>query len=119
MEAQLSEDKLSRIQIQLATWLGRNKATKRQMLSLVGLLQHTTKVVDLEEPLFLTTKLPESKSYTTTLLLQKPLNPTCTGGISLSTVRMVSASSSVYTYKPPLIVKLQQMLQAQFRDHWF
>ena len=47
MEARLPEDKLSRIQTQLATWLGRRKATKRKILSLVGLLQHATKVVRL------------------------------------------------------------------------
>ena len=45
MEARLPEDKLSRIRTQLATWLGRRKATKREILSLVGLLQHATKVV--------------------------------------------------------------------------
>ena len=45
MEARLPEDKLSLIQTQLATWLGRRKATKHEILSLVGLLQHATKVV--------------------------------------------------------------------------
>ena len=45
MEARLPEDKLLRIRTQLAAWLGRKKATKREILSLVGLLQHATKVV--------------------------------------------------------------------------
>ena len=45
MEAQIPENKLSRIRIQLATWLRRKKATKWEILSLVGLLQHATKVV--------------------------------------------------------------------------
>ena len=45
MEARLPEDKLSRIRTQLSTWLGRRKATKREILSLVGLLQHATRVV--------------------------------------------------------------------------
>ena len=45
MEARLPEDKLSRIRTQLSTWLGRRKATKREILSLVGLLQHATGVV--------------------------------------------------------------------------
>ena len=48
MEARLSHDKLQRIRAQIATWLGKKKATKREilsLLSLVGLLQHATKVV--------------------------------------------------------------------------
>ena len=38
MEACLPHDKLQRICAQIATWLGRKKATKREILSLVGLL---------------------------------------------------------------------------------
>ena len=34
-----------RIKVTLQAWLGQKKATKRQILSLVGLLQHATKVV--------------------------------------------------------------------------
>lgn len=45
MEARLPHDKLQRIRSQVVTWLGRRKAKKRQILSLVGLLQHATKVV--------------------------------------------------------------------------
>ena len=45
MQARLPEEKLSRIKHQLCTWLHRKKATKRQILSLVGLLQHAGKVV--------------------------------------------------------------------------
>ena len=46
MQARLPEDKLSRIKHHhLSTWLHRKKATKRQILSLVGLLQHACKVV--------------------------------------------------------------------------
>ena len=45
MEIRLPEDKLSRIRAQLTIWLGKKKATKRKILSLVGLLQHATKVV--------------------------------------------------------------------------
>ena len=45
MQARLPEEKLSRIKLQLSTWLHRKKATKRQILSLVGLLQHACKVV--------------------------------------------------------------------------
>ena len=45
MQARLPEEKLSHIKCQLSTWLHRKKATKRQILSLVGLLQHAGKVV--------------------------------------------------------------------------
>ena len=45
MEARLPEEKLVRIRHQLEEWQGKKKATKRQILSLVGLLQHATKVV--------------------------------------------------------------------------
>ena len=45
MEIRLPEDKLARIKDTLSTWLGKKKATKREILSLVGLLQHATKVV--------------------------------------------------------------------------
>ena len=45
MEAQLPRDKLSRISKQLTTWLGKRKATKREILSLVGSLQLASKVV--------------------------------------------------------------------------
>ena len=45
MEIRLPADKLQRIQKELLRWLGRKKATKKEILSLVGLLQHATKVV--------------------------------------------------------------------------
>jgi len=45
MEAWLPIDKLHLIRHQVRTWLSKRKATKRQILSLVGLLQHATKVV--------------------------------------------------------------------------
>jgi len=45
MEARLPTDKLHRIRHQVKTWLSKKRATKRQILSLVGLLQHATKVV--------------------------------------------------------------------------
>ena len=45
MEARLPDDKLQRIQKEISSWLGRKKATKKEILSLVGLLQHATKVV--------------------------------------------------------------------------
>ena len=45
LEARLPEDKLVRIQGFLVTWLDKKKATKCEILSLVGLLQHAAKVV--------------------------------------------------------------------------
>ena len=45
MEARLPEEKLTRIRQLITSWLNRKKATKREILSLVGLLQHAAKVV--------------------------------------------------------------------------
>ena len=43
--ARLPNDKLTRIKSELSQWLKKRRATKRQILSLVGLLQHASKVV--------------------------------------------------------------------------
>jgi len=46
MEIRLPQDKFTRrIQEMLVKWLHKKKATKKKILSLVGLLQHATKVV--------------------------------------------------------------------------
>jgi hypothetical protein len=45
MEAHLPEDKLTRVYHTVANWLDKRNATKREILSLVGLLQHAAKVV--------------------------------------------------------------------------
>ena len=45
MQARLLADKLSRICTLLTSWLTKKKATKRDILSLVGILQHAGKVV--------------------------------------------------------------------------
>ena len=45
MEAHLPDDKLNRICHSVYNWLHKRKARKREILSLVGLLQHTTKIV--------------------------------------------------------------------------
>jgi len=45
METRLPQDKLLRIKEALTKWLRKKTATKREILSLVGLLQHVTKVV--------------------------------------------------------------------------
>jgi len=45
MEIRLPTDKVTRINQLLTTWLAKKKATKRQILSLVGTLHHATKVI--------------------------------------------------------------------------
>ena len=45
MEIRLPSEKLTRIQREVSSWLQKRSATKRQILSLIGLLQHATKVV--------------------------------------------------------------------------
>ena len=50
MEARLPQDKLERMCTSISTWLKKKKATKREILSLVGLLQHATKVVHSGRP---------------------------------------------------------------------
>ena len=45
MEIRLPKDKLQCIHQELSPWLHRKTATKRDILYLVGLLQHATKVV--------------------------------------------------------------------------
>jgi len=45
MQVRLPDDKLKHIKCQLSIWLHRKKATKREILSLVDLLQHASKVV--------------------------------------------------------------------------
>ena len=50
METRLPHDKLERMCNMISTWLNKKKATKREILSLVGLLQHATKVVRYGRP---------------------------------------------------------------------
>lgn len=50
METRLPKDKLQRMRILVREWLTKKKATKREILSLVGLLQHATKVVRCGRP---------------------------------------------------------------------
>ena len=45
MEARLPVDKLRRTREQIGSWMQKKKATKREILSLVGVLQHATKIV--------------------------------------------------------------------------
>jgi len=50
MEARLPRDKLEQMCNLVSTWLKKKKATKREILSLVALLQHVTKVVQCGRP---------------------------------------------------------------------
>ena len=45
MEARLSDDKIARIKQMTTLWLTKKDATKQEIISLIGLLQHATKVV--------------------------------------------------------------------------
>ena len=45
MEARLPEDKLGRLKEEIDRWITRRKAKKQEILSIVGSLQHATKVV--------------------------------------------------------------------------
>ena len=45
MQLHLPHDKLLKIKELITTWLSKKSATRREILSLVGLLQHATKVV--------------------------------------------------------------------------
>ena len=45
MEARLPVDKLQRTWEQVGSWMQKKKATKREILSLMGILQHATKIV--------------------------------------------------------------------------
>ena len=45
MEARLPQEKFKRIQATIKEWLHRKNATKREVLSLVGTLQHAAKVI--------------------------------------------------------------------------
>ena len=50
MEAQLPNDKFQRMRNLVSEWLTKKSATKREILSLVGLLQHATKVARCGRP---------------------------------------------------------------------
>ena len=45
MEAKLPEDKLKKLREEVSQWLDCNHARKQEIVSLVGSLQHATKVV--------------------------------------------------------------------------
>ena len=92
----------------------KEKATKRELLSLVGLQQHSTKVVRPGRPFIsrmhnIAARIKELHYYTT---LSKAFKSDLRWWHFLLIVGMVSASLSVITRKPPFIVKLQQMPQA-------
>ena len=70
MQTRLPDYKLIRIRKQVAAWLSRKKATKREILSLVGLLQHATKVVILGKTFL-------SRMYRAAACLRKLSHFTC------------------------------------------
>ena len=49
MEIRLPEDKLQRIHQELEKWEDKRRQPKHQILSLVGLLQHATKVINVAD----------------------------------------------------------------------
>jgi len=51
MEARLPEEKLHKLREEVAEWVDHTDAKKREILSLVGSLQHATKLLDAAEPL--------------------------------------------------------------------
>ena len=64
MEARLPNDKLQRACNLVSKWLTKKSATKREILSLVGLLQHATKVVRCGRPFL-------SRMYATAAKIQQ------------------------------------------------
>jgi len=71
MQVCLPEDKLSPLLNQIKAWLSSRKATKRKILSLVGLLQHGIKVVvpgrTFVSRIYKAAALPRKLSYSTRL----------------------------------------------------
>ena len=105
MEARLPPDKFSRIHNQLSSWLTRKKATKREVLSFVRLLQHTAKVVKPGRS-FMSRTYSIYCSQTETFLplhvpaLTKTSDQTYTGGILLSIAEMGQAFSTLPSIIP-------------------
>ena len=69
MEARLPEEKLQRVRVAVHEWIHKKSATKREILSLVGSLQHATKVVRagrsfLSRMYSAAAKVPELNYYT-------------------------------------------------------
>jgi len=83
--ARLPDKKNSRIRNQVAAWLSRKKATKRDILFLVGLLQHTTKVVTPGRTFVsrMYRLAADSRSYPTSCVLPKVSALTLHGGTFL------------------------------------
>ena len=72
MEIHLPKDKLQRIHHELSLWLHRKTATKQDILSLVGLLQHATKIVRSGRPLDWTSS-SFRQCFTDTITMVSPL----------------------------------------------
>jgi len=82
MEARQPAEKLQRIRNLLSAWLHKWKATKREILSLVGLLQHATKVVKPGRSFVqeCTTKQPNSSACHSIYAFQQTSIQTSGGG---------------------------------------
>jgi len=104
MEAHLPLQKLRCIRSEVATWLVRRKATKRQILSLVGLLQHATKVVK-PGRMFIARMYRAAarlKNFIMSPDFPKVSSQICGGGTYSSQTGMESASSPSQGTEPPL-----------------
>ena len=113
MEARFANDKLKQIRTLLTSWLTPKKAT---ILSLVGVLQHASKVV---RPGRTFTARMYSKAtgikelhYFTCLNKDFSFRHTYTGGTPLSVPGMVSVYYIWLTSRPLLIFRLRLMHQA-------
>jgi len=96
MQARLPDDKLIWIKKQLSNWLHQQKATEREILSLVGLLQHASKVVKpgrtFVARMYTTAAKVKKMRYFSHLNKSKSSGQTSIGGTSSSTAGMESVS---------------------------
>ena len=101
---------VSRIRSQLTIWLDKKKATKREILSLVGMRLRWS---DLGGPLSpeCTALLPKLKNYLITLGSTKTFVQTSTGGMSLSAIGTVSVCSIALPPTTTTIIASRQMPQ--------
>ena len=83
MEARLPEEKLQQLRTTVTEWVGRKNATKREILSLVGQLQHAGKVVRYGRTFVTRMYITASKVKNLTFIRSstKPSSQIFTGGI--------------------------------------
>ena len=82
LELRLPETKLLRLREALSLWMKHKTATKRDLLGLVGLLQHCCQAIVHGWPFLrrLIDKLTQSQNSTITLSYQSGKGMTCNGG---------------------------------------